>query len=94
MLLVFFVIATSLSGCLNEDSSDKAPIVIEESLPDGTFITNSTGMSIEGTPLAMDFYFSNVGEQGAESEYNFVSEVLTPIMFKILEPNLSLGLSF
>ena len=70
---VFFLIATSLSGCLNEDSSDKAPIVVDEGLPDGTFITNSTGMSIEGTPLAMDFYFSNVGEQGAEPSIGVTS---------------------
>ena len=70
---VFFVIATSLSGCLNKDSSDKAPIVVDEGLPAGTFITNSTGMSIEGIPLEMDFYFSNVGEQGAEPSIGVTS---------------------
>ena len=70
---VFFVIATSLSGCLNKDSSDPAPIVVDEGLPAGTFITNSTGMSIEGIPLEMDFYFSNVGEQGAEPSIGVTS---------------------
>lgn len=70
---VFFVIATSLSGCLTQDSSDKSPVVEDEGLPVGTFITDSTGMSIEGIPLEMDFYFSNVGEQGAEPSLGVTS---------------------
>ena len=36
---VIFVMATSLSGCLNEDSSDVSPIVVEAGLPDGFFVT-------------------------------------------------------
>ena len=70
---VFFMIATSLSGCLNNDISNDSFVVEEVIIPDGTFITNSTGMSIEGTPLEMDFYFSNVGEQGAEPSIGVTS---------------------
>ena len=70
---VFFMIATSLSGCLNNDISHASFVVEEVIIPDGTFITNSTGMSIEGTPLEMDFYFSNVGEQGAEPSIGVTS---------------------
>ena len=61
---VFFMLATSLSGCLNEDTSNKTPIIVEAGLPAGTFVTDSTGASIEIDPLEMEFYFSNVGEQG------------------------------
>ena len=40
---VIFVMASSLSGCLNEDSSDNSPIIVEAGLPDGLFVTDSTG---------------------------------------------------
>ena len=70
---VFFMLATSLSGCLNEDTSDKPPIIVEAVLPAGTFVTDSTGASIEIDPLEMEFYFSNVGEQGAEPSIGITS---------------------
>ena len=71
--ITFLLLATSFSGCLNQDDSNDVPIIEEVSLPAGTFITNSTGMSIEGTPLEMEFYFSNVGEQGAEPSIGVTS---------------------
>ena len=55
---VFFMLATSLSGCLNEYTSYKIPIIVEAGLPAGTFVTDSTGASIEIDPLEMEFYFS------------------------------------
>ena len=71
--VAFLLLTTSFSGCLNQDDSKPSPIIEEEGLPEGTFITNSTGMSIEGTPLEMEFYFSNVGEQGAEPSIGVTS---------------------
>ena len=68
----FFVIATSLSGCLNEDSSNDAPIVVEAGLPDGFFVTDSSGNYTDVAPLEMEFYFSNVGEQGAEPSLSLI----------------------
>ena len=70
---VFFVMATSLSGCLGEDSSDDSPIVVEAGLPDGLFVTDSTGNYTDVAPLEMQFYFSNVGEQGAEPSLGVTS---------------------
>ena len=70
---VFFVMATSLSGCLGEDSSDDSPIVVEAGLPDGFFVTDSTGNYTDVAPLEMQFYFSNVGEQGAEPSIGMTS---------------------
>ena len=70
---VFFVMATSLSGCLGEDSSDNSPVIVDAGLPAGTFVTDSTGMGIEEMPLEMQFYFSNVGEQGAEPSIGMTS---------------------
>ena len=54
---VIFVMATSLSGCLNEDSSGVSPIVVEAGLPDGFFVTDSTGNYTDVEPLEMQFYF-------------------------------------
>ena len=71
--IAFLLLATSFSGCLTQDDSNDVPIIEEVGLPAGTFITNSTGMSIEGTPLEMEFYFSNVGEQGAEPSIGVTS---------------------
>ena len=71
--VAFLLLATSFSGCLNNDISNDSLVVEEVVLPEGTFITNSTGMSIEGTPLEMEFYFSNVGEQGAEPSIGVTS---------------------
>ena len=71
--VAFLLLTTSFSGCLNQDDSKPPPIIEDEGLPEGTFITNSTGMSIEGTPLEMEFYFSNVGEQGAEPSIGVTS---------------------
>ena len=65
--------ATSLSGCLGEDSSDDSPIVVEAGLPDGLFVTDSTGNYTDLAPLEMQFYFSNVGEQGAEPSIGMTS---------------------
>jgi len=70
---VFFMIATSLSGCLNNDISNDSIVVEEIVIPEGTFVTNSTGMSIDVMPLEMEFYFSNVGEQGAEPSIGVTS---------------------
>ena len=70
---VFFMIATSLSGCLNNDISNDSFVIEEIVIPEGTFVTNSTGMSIDLMPLEMDFYFSNVGEQGAEPSIGVTS---------------------
>ena len=70
---VIFVMATSLSGCLNEDSSDDSPIIVEAGLPDGLFVTDSTGNYTDVEPLEMQFYFSNVGEQGAEPSLGVTS---------------------
>ena len=70
---VIFVMATSLSGCLNEDSSDNSPIIVEAGLPDGFFVTDSTGNYTDVAPLEMQFYFSNVGEQGAEPSLGVTS---------------------
>ena len=71
--VAFLLLTTSFSGCLNQDDSQPPPIIEDEGLPEGTFITNSTGLSIEGTPLEMEFYFSNVGEQGAEPSIGVTS---------------------
>ena len=71
--VAFLLLATSFSGCLNNDISNDSLVVEEVVLPEGTFITNSTGMSIEGTPLEMEFFFSNVGEQGAEPSIGVTS---------------------
>ena len=57
---VFFVMATSLSGCLGEDSSDDSPIVVEAGLPDGLFVTDSTGNYTDVAPLEMQFYFIRI----------------------------------
>ena len=72
VVICFMLTLTSITGCLEDEQ--KKPIIIEEpSLPDGTFVTGSNGTSIEGEPLAMDFVFSDVGEQGAEPSIGVTS---------------------
>ena len=70
--ICFLLIMTSTTGCL-EDEPEKEEPIEEPSLPEGTFITGSDGLAIEGEPLAMDFVFSNVGEQGAEPSIGVTS---------------------
>ncbi len=70
--ICFLLIMTGTTGCL-EDEPEKEEPIEEPSLPEGTFITGSDGLAIEGEPLAMDFVFSNVGEQGAEPSIGVTS---------------------
>nr|AIF14714.1 hypothetical protein [uncultured marine group II/III euryarchaeote KM3_67_G08] len=70
--ICFLLIMTGTTGCL-EDEPEKEEPVEDPSLPEGTFITGSDGLAIEGESLAMDFVFSNVGEQGAEPSIGVTS---------------------
>ncbi|OIR14088.1 MAG: hypothetical protein BEU04_03220 [Marine Group III euryarchaeote CG-Bathy1] len=70
--ICFLLIMTGTTGCL-EDEPEKEEPIEEPSIPEGTFITGSDGLAIEGEPLAMDFVFSNVGEQGAEPSIGVTS---------------------
>ena len=70
--ICFLLIMTGTTGCL-EDEPEKEEPIEEPSLPEGTFITGSDGLAIEGEPLAMDFVFSNVGAQGAEPSIGVTS---------------------
>jgi len=63
--ICFMLIMMSTAGCLEDEPKKQTPIE-EPSLPVGTFVTGPNGTAIEGEPLAMNFVFSNVGEQGAE----------------------------
>jgi len=56
---------TSMSGCLEDEPVVEIPIE-EPTLPEGTFVTGGNGTAIDVEPLAMDFVFSDVGEEGAE----------------------------
>ncbi len=70
--ICFLLIMTGTTGCL-EDEPEKEEPIEEPSLPEGTFITGSDGLAIDGEALAMDFVFSNVGEQGAEPSIGVTS---------------------
>ena len=52
---VFFMIATSLSGCLNNDISNDSIVVEEIVIPEGTFVTNSTGIRIHLQEQRIEF---------------------------------------
>ncbi len=70
--ICFMLIMMSTAGCLEDEPKKQTPIE-EPSLPVGTFITGSDGLAIEGEPLAMDFVFSDVGEEGAEPSIGITS---------------------
>ena len=70
--ICFMLILMSTAGCLEDEPKKQTPIE-EPSLPVGTFVTGPNGTAIEGEPLAMDFVFSNVGEQGAEPSIGVTS---------------------
>ena len=70
--ICFILIITSTAGCL-EDEPVKETIIEEPTLSDGIFVTGANGTAIDLEPLAMDFVFSNVGEQGAEPSIGVTS---------------------
>ena len=70
--ICFMLIMMSTAGCLEDEPKKQTPIE-EPSLPVGTFVTGPNGTAIEGEPLAMNFVFSNVGEQGAEPSIGVTS---------------------
>ena len=70
--ICFILVITSTVGCL-EDETEKETAIEEPSLPEGVFVTGSNGTAIDVEPLAMDFVFSNVGEQGAEPSIGVTS---------------------
>ena len=70
--ICFILMTSSTTGCL-EDETEKETVIEETTLPDGIFVTGANGTAIDVEPLAMDFYFSNVGEQGAEPSIGITS---------------------
>ena len=63
--ICFMLVMMSTAGCLEDEPKKQTPIE-EPTIPVGTFVTGPDGLAIEGEPLAMDFVFSDVGEEGAE----------------------------
>ena len=72
LLICFILVITSTTGCL-EDETEKEVVIEETTLPDGIFVTGANGTAVNVEPLAMDFVFSNVGEQGAEPSIGVTS---------------------
>ena len=70
--ICFMLIMMSTAGCLEDEPKKQTPIE-EPTIPDGTFVTGPDGLAIEGEPLAMDFVFSDVGEEGAEPSIGVTS---------------------
>ena len=72
LLICFILVITSTTGCL-EDEAEKEVVIEDTTLPDGIFVTGANGTAVNVEPLAMDFVFSNVGEQGAEPSIGVTS---------------------
>ena len=70
--ICFMLIMMSTAGCLEDEPKKQTPIE-EPTIPVGTFVTGHDGLAIEGEPLAMDFVFSDVGEEGAEPSIGVTS---------------------
>ena len=72
LLIIFIMLLVPLSGCLN--FNPERDIIPEEDLyTDGIFITNSEGIRIEAPQILLDFFFSNVGEEGPEPSIGITS---------------------
>jgi hypothetical protein len=60
----------AFSGCLK---NDPPPPVEEPSLPDGIFVTNSSGIAVDIPSLPLNFSFSDVGQDGPEPSIGITS---------------------
>ena len=70
--LAALMLLLPLAGCFGEDS---APVVEEEAVADDprTFLTDGSGAALEGSPIDMSFFFSDVAEDGPEPSIGITS---------------------
>ena len=72
LLIILIMLMVPFSGCLNFDEDEKI-IPNEEVYSNGLFTTNSKGTGIDVPPIVLDFFFSNVGEDGPEPSIGITS---------------------
>ena len=61
----------SLAGCFSDEIMPE--VIIEESIPDGVFVTNGQGLPVNEEPLPLQFSFSDVGQNGPEPSIGVTS---------------------
>ena len=72
VFLALIIATVSLSGCFG-DQTDEVVVPEVEPNNDGTFVTDKSGMAVNEPLLDMEFFFSDVGEDGPEPSLGITS---------------------
>ncbi len=72
LLIIFIMLLVPFSGCL-EINKDINPLIEKDVSNNGIFVTNINGENIDIPPIPLDFFFSNVGEEGPEPSIGITS---------------------